>query len=310
MKTAFLFPGQGSQKPGLLHDLPETPAVQKVLTTISQLLDEDVFCFHTAEALRSTKAVQLSLLIAGIATFKAFEEEGVKPDFVAGHSVGAFGAAVASGVIDMEDAVELVELRGELMENAYPEGYGMGVVLGLDEYDLQSIINQNNDEQYPVYLANKNSPDQITISGALSSINNVLKGAEQKGARCTSLLNVSVPSHCSLLDSVAEELSNALNKISFHKPLIPYVSNQSARLLYGPEDIRRDLAESVAHSVKWHDASSILYEKGARLFIEMPPGNVLARLATKAFPGARVMSIADNGFADCLFMVEKEMQNG
>lgn len=310
MKTAFLFPGQGSQKPGLLHDLPETPAVQTVLATISQILGKDVFSYHEAEALRSTKAVQLSLLIAGIATYKAFEEEGIKPNFVAGHSVGAFGAAVASGVINIEDAVELVKLRGELMENAYPEGYGMGVVLGLGEYDLQGIINQNNDEQYPVYLANKNSPDQITISGALSSINNVLKIAEQKGARCASLLNVSVPSHCPLLESVAEELGNALSKISFHKPTIPYASNQSARLLYEPEDIRRDLAKSVAFSVKWHDASSVLYEKGARLFIEMPPGNVLARLASKAFQGARVMSIADNGFADCLYMVEREMQNG
>ncbi|MGM0876057.1 MAG: ACP S-malonyltransferase [Bacillota bacterium] len=306
MKLAFLFPGQGSQKPGLLNDLPACTAVENVLETATESLNESVFNFHSKEALASTKAVQLSLLTAGVATFKAFEDEGVKPNFVAGHSVGAFSAAVAAGVIEFKDAVKIVKLRGELMEQTYPEGYGMGVVLGMDTYKLQSLVAYHFDEKYPVFMANQNALDQITLSGALPGIQKVLNNARKNGARCASMLNVSTPSHCPLLASVSDALTEALYDILFHRPVIPYAGNRKARLLSDPVDIRLDLAESVSSAVQWHDASTVLYEKGARLFIEMPPGTVLSRLAAKAFPDARVLSVAENGFDDCQFVAKRE----
>jgi malonate decarboxylase epsilon subunit len=306
LKLAFLFPGQGSQKPGLLHELPACTAVENVLAKATETLNESIFHYHSKEALTSTKAVQLSLLTAGVATFKAFEEVGVTPDFVAGHSVGAFSAAVAAGTIEFEDAVNIVKLRGELMEQAYPEGYGMGVVLGMDADKLQSLVANHFDEKYPVFMANQNALDQLTLSGAFPGIQKVLDDARENGARCASMLNVSTPSHCPLLTSVSDALMEALHTISFQRPAIPYVGNRKARLLYEPVDIRQDLAESISSAVQWHDASTVLYEKGARLFIEMPPGTVLSRLAARAFPEARVFSVADNGFDDCQFVAKRE----
>ncbi|MFJ7470193.1 ACP S-malonyltransferase [Peribacillus frigoritolerans] len=306
MKVAFLFPGQGSQKPGLLNELPEGKTVQEILETASETLNENVYIHHSKESLCSTKSVQISLLTAGFAGFKALEAEGIIPDFVAGHSVGGVSAAVAAGVIDFKNAIKFVKLRADLMERAYPQGYGMGVVIGMEADTLQSLVSQYFDEKFPVFMSNKNAPDQITLSGALSGINRVLNAAKANGARSASLLNVSTPSHCPLFSSVSQELCIALDDIPFHRPLIPYVSNRGARLLFKPGDIRLDLAESISSPVQWHDASTVLYENGTRLFIEMPPGNVLSRLAAKEFPDARVMSISENGYDDCLFIANRE----
>lgn len=306
MKIAFLFPGQGSQKPGLLHELPSCEAVDKVLETASATLNVNVYNLHLEEPLSSTKNVQLSLLIAGVAAYKAFEAEEVKPHFVAGHSVGAFSAAVATGTIAFTDALRMVSLRGELMEWAYPEGYGMGVVLGMETRRLQSLIDFYSDNDNPVFIANQNAPDQVTISGSLHAIQRVLEGARQEGARCASILNVNVPSHCPLLQSVSDSLKEALHEIPFSRPKIPYVGNRRARVLCDPDEIKLDLAESVSAPVQWHDASTVLYEKGVRLFIEMPPGTVLANLAEKAFHDARVLSVTGNGFNDCLYIAAQE----
>ncbi|WHZ00094.1 malonate decarboxylase subunit epsilon [Peribacillus simplex] len=306
MKVAFLFPGQGSQKPGLLNELPDGNAVKEVLKEASETLNENVYNHHSKEALCSTKSVQISLLTAGIAGFKALEADGIMPDFVAGHSVGGFSAAVAAGVIEFKDALKIVRLRAELMERAYPQGYGMGVVIGMASDTLHSLVSQYFDEKFPVFVSNKNAPDQITLSGALSGIKIILNEAKVNGARSASLLNVSTPSHCPLLSSVSQELGEALDDIPFHRPLIPYVSNRGARLLFKPDDIRQDLAESISSPVQWHDASTVLYENGTRLFLEMPPGNVLSRLAAKGFPEARAMSISEYGYDDCLFIVKRE----
>ncbi|WP_153733131.1 malonate decarboxylase subunit epsilon [Sporosarcina obsidiansis] len=305
MRLAYLFPGQGSQRPGLLHELPKCEAVEEILEEASDLLNESVYNFHSEEMLGSTKAVQIALLTSGVAAYKAFEIDGNKPDFVAGHSVGAFGAAVAAGVLEFKDALKLVELRGGLMEQAYPEGYGMGVVLGLEAHRLQSIITKFMDEKQPVFMSNQNAPDQLTISGTLQGVQNILDEVQKHGARCTSMLKVSTPSHCPLLSSVSNELTEALHKISLSKPVVPFVGNRRARLLFHPDDIRQDLADSVSTAVQWHDASTVLYENGVRLFIEMPPGNVLTRLANRAFPDAKVLSVTENGFDDCLYILEK-----
>ncbi|MEY8190291.1 ACP S-malonyltransferase [Peribacillus simplex] len=306
LKVAFLFPGQGSQKPGLLNELPDGNAVKEVLKEASEILNENVYDHHSKEALCSTKSVQISLLTAGIAGFKELEADGIMPDFVAGHSVGGFSAAVAAGVIEFKDALKIVRLRAELMEWAYPRGYGMGVVIGMAADTLHSLVSQYFDEKFPVFVSNKNAPDQITLSGALSGIKIILNEAKINGARSASLLNVSTPSHCPLFSSVSQKLGEALDDIPFHRPLIPYVSNRGGRLLIKPDDIRLDLAESISSPVQWHDASTILYENGTRLFIEMPPGNVLSRLAEKGFPEARAMSITENGYDDCLFIVKRE----
>jgi len=302
MKLAFLFPGQGSQVPNMLNTLPPSQIVEDTIQEANNILNDNAYSFHTKEALQSTRAVQISLLIQGVAAFRLFKSEGIIPDFVAGHSVGAFAAAVSSGVISFSDALEIVKLRGELMENIHPEGYGMGVVLGLDTNDLQSIINDNFHENEPVYMSNLNAPGQITVSGSKKGLNKVLEASFQNGAQCASMLNVSTPSHSPLLLPVSEALEKAFDKITINPPEIPYSGNQRARLLYDPNDIRQDLSRSVSSPVRWHDATSVLYEKGVRLFIEMPPGSTLTKLADRAFSDARALSVSESGFEDCYYI--------
>jgi malonate decarboxylase epsilon subunit len=305
MKLAFLFPGQGSQKISMLHSLPDHSAVGEVLQEASEVIGEKINNLDTAEALTSTVSVQLSLLIASVAVSKAFEAEGVRPDFVAGHSVGAFGAAVTCGAMDFADALKVVKLRGVLMEEAFPSGYGMGVISGLDAKSVNDMVEAIFSEENPVYSSNVNAADQITISGSIPGINMVLDQASHGGARKAELLNVSVPSHCPLLNSVADSLYDELAHVKIRSPVVPYASNRKARLIRNSEQIREDLAFNVSHPVRWYEVSSLLCEYGTRLLIEMPSGNVLTNLNKKTLPGARSVSVDENGFENCFFLAKR-----
>jgi malonate decarboxylase epsilon subunit len=305
VKLAFLFPGQGSQKPNMLQELPEHPAVEEVLQEAMEVLGESVYNFNSEEALTSTVSVQISLLVSSVAILKVFEAEGVSPDFVAGHSAGAFSAAVACKAIGFADALRMIKLRGQLMEQAFPSGYGMGVITGMDEQTVKELANSCFTEKDPVYTANVNAPDQITIAGSIVALNQVIHRAKNRGARTAELLNVNIPSHCSLLNSVSRSLHEELSKIKFRQPVIPYAGNRTARLLRSPEHVKEDLALNVSHPVMWHNISSILCEHATRLFIEMPPGNVLASLSKKALPGARSLSVDENGFGNCLVLAKR-----
>lgn len=302
MRLSFLFPGQGSQKPDMLDELPRHPAVEAALVEASEILGESIYNFASKEALESTVSVQICLLVSSVAVLKAFESEGVYPDFAAGHSAGAFSAAVACKSLEFADALRLIKLRGQLMEKAYPEGYGMGVITGFDQMKVKEMVEIYFTEKNPIYTANINAPDQIAISGSILAINKVIHHARDRGARTAELLNVSIPSHCSLMNPVSHVLYEELLKVEFRQPVLPYACNRTARLLRTSHQIREDLAFNVSHPVMWHNISSILCENGSRLFIEMPPGNVLAGLSKKALPGARSLSLEENGFGNCLFL--------
>jgi malonate decarboxylase epsilon subunit len=306
MSIAFLFPGQGSQQPNMLHHLPEHPAVQETLHEASEVLHDDILRWDSAETLQSTVVVQVALLVVGVAAARALQAEGVQPDMVAGHSVGAFGAAVTANTLTFRDALSLVKLRGELMERAYPHGYGMGVVVGIEERKLSQIVANHFTNDAPVYIANLNSPKQITISGSVQGIETVLALAREEGASRAELLkNVRVPSHCVLMKSVSFELRKAMESISFQKPHIPYAANRTARPLRDPEAIKEDLALSVSHPVRWHEAICVLFELGTQLFVEMPPKHVLTHLAQQAFPCRRALSLADSGMRTICIVAER-----
>jgi malonate decarboxylase epsilon subunit len=306
MKVAFLFPGQGSQQANMLHDLPQHPVIDLTLKEASEVINEDILHWDTKEALRSTVAVQVSLLVASVAVARLLKEEGAQPDIVAGHSVGAFGAAVAANVLDFQDAVSLVKLRGELMEMAYPSDYGMGVVTGIKANQLKTIINKAVNNTKPVYLANINSPNQLTISGSVEGITDVLLAARKEGARKAELLKVSVPSHCELMNPISSKLANALNKVTVRKPAIPFASNRTARVLRDSQSIIEDLALSVSQPVRWHEATSLFYEMGIRLFVELPPNQVLTDLATQEFPNARSISVSSMGVRSSCILINRE----
>lgn len=310
MSTAFLFPGQGSQHPNMLRELTEHSDVSRTIREASDVLGEDILTYDTAEKLQSTRVVQLSLLIAGVATARVLQTEGAVPELVAGHSVGAFGAAVAAGALDFRDALALVNKRGELMEQAYPDGYGMGVIVGMNERQVRALIERYFAETEPVYVANLNSPDQVTVSGAIVGLETVLAHARMAGARKAQLLPVRVPSHCCLLADAAHKLAAELARIRVHTPRIPFAGNRTARPLRTAEAIRDDLAASIAAPVRWHDATSLLYELGARLFIEMPPGRVLSDLAAHAFADARCIAVAERGVKAAILLTKRMSENG
>ena len=166
VSAAYLFPGQGAQTPGFLHRLPVHPAVTQTLDEAAAVLRLDALMLDTAGALLSTRNVQLSVLVAGVAVARALAQEGMQVDAAAGLSVGAFGAAVACGALGFADALALVKIRGECMEQAYPKGYGMAAIAGLDERQVAAILEQVGGAYPEVYLANINAPSQFVVSGA------------------------------------------------------------------------------------------------------------------------------------------------
>jgi malonate decarboxylase epsilon subunit len=290
VSAAYLFPGQGAQTPGFLHRLPALPAVKRTSDEAAEALGIDVLKLDTAEALVSTRNVQLSVLIAGVAVTRALESEGMQVDAVAGLSVGAFAAAVACGALQFTDALALVKLRGECMEQAHPKGYGMAAIVGLDERQVAAILEQLGGADAEVYLANINAPTQLVVSGADAALEAAMKLARERGARRAERLAVTTPSHSPLLHAVSERLGAAMRTVEFHTPERPYVSNRRARVVRDAAGVREDLMLNVEHIVRWHDSVTVLYELGVRFFVEPPPGQALTRLAQEAFPDARAVA--------------------
>ena len=292
MSIAFLFPGQGSQAPGMLHALPDHPAITRTLDEASTTLRHDVADLDSPEALQSTIAVQLALLIAGVALARALAAEGVDAEAVAGLSVGAFAAAVHSGTISFLQAIQLVQQRAEMMTNLYPTGYGLAAIVGLTEAQVSTLVDQVHTAQTPVYVGNINAPRQIVIAGSDAGMTRVLESARKSGARKAEHLDVSVPSHCPLLEPVAAALRATLASMKLEEPRKIYVGNVKARPLRTAAAIAEDLAANIAHGVRWHDATTVLKELGSSLFLEMPPGHVLTDLARESFPEEEVKILA------------------
>jgi malonate decarboxylase epsilon subunit len=278
MSVAFTFPGQGSQMPGMLHNLPNLRAVMRTLDEISEVLQSDVRDLDSERNLDSDVSVQLTLFAAGVSTGLALIEQGVRPTAVAGLSVGAFAAAVTAGVLGLRDGVELVRLRAEEMIKLYPTGYGLSAIVGLSESQVTKIVEKTTSNQAPVFVGNINAPRQIVIAGAKVAMDKVLEEALRQGASKAVRLHVSVSSHCPLLQPVADKLRERISTMSLRPPGTIYVGNINARALRTKEFVANDLANNIAHGVRWHDATTVLKELGCNLFLEMPPGHVLSDL--------------------------------
>jgi malonate decarboxylase epsilon subunit len=305
MSVLFTFPGQGAQKPRMLHTLPPHAETDRTLAEASAALGRDVRALDTADALRSTVAVQLSLLVAGVAMARVLAAHGAAPQMVAGLSIGAWPAAVIADVLDFTDAVRLVELRGRLMEDAYPSGYGMTAIGGLTRQQLEPLIAQVHG---PVYLANLNAPRQLVISGSALALDAVAALALCNGAHRAERLAVPVPSHCPLLDAQAHALACACDQVARRRPRITYVSSSAARALFDGDRIMADLAANMARPVLWADTLRHAWERGARTALEMPSGSVLTRLAQEADFGAGVALCADGNRLDTLVQLVLEAQ--
>lgn len=278
MSSLLVFPGQGAQRPGMLQPLPAA-----VLDEASDTLGEDVRQLDCAQALESTRAVQLCLLISGVAHARQLQ---YTPDYVAGLSIGAYPAAVIAGALDFADAVRLVSLRGELMQQAYPQGYGMTAIIGAQLSTVEALLAAIHSPQTPVYLANINADNQVVIAGSNAAM--TLVAERIKGNGIAKRLAVSVPSHCALLEQPAQVLAQAF--VALKSPRITYLSSTRARPIHNPEQLRDDLAFNMCRIVDWRGTVQSAYERGVRLQIELPPGSVLTGLSRRVFEQGTVIA--------------------
>lgn len=286
MKILFTFPGQGTQRAGMLQKLPQDG---DIMTRVRAVLGDETDTLDTEEVLKHTRAVQLCLLIAGVACAEELERNGVLPDMVCGLSIGAFPAAVVAGALSFEDALRLVALRGDLMEQAYPQGYGLTAITGLQLHQIERLV-----EGSGTYIANINAEQQIVIAGREEDMAAVAQKALASGAQKAKQLAVSVPSHCELLAEPAQKLKQAFADVTLNRPRCTYLSGSTARVAWQPEQIAEDLALNMSRTVRWRDAMIAANERDVRLAIEMPPGSVLTGLTRQAFREGEMVCAENN----------------
>lgn len=305
MSSLLVFPGQGAQQPGMLQRLPPSPEIRACLDEASEVLGENVLTLDSPQALASTRAVQLCLLIAGVACARTLQQAPVKADYVAGLSIGAYPAAVVAGALGFADALRLVSLRGQLMQQAYPQGYGMTALIGLDLALVEGLLAQVHSPQTPVYLANINADSQVVIAGSEAAMHAVAELARGCGVGVAKRLAVSVPSHCPLLEQPAQILAAAFAEVPLQVPTLGYLSGSRARPLRTVEQVRDDLAFNMCRVVDWRGTVQSAYERGVRLQIELPPGAVLTGLARRVFAQGTVIAF-DGARLDTLQALMRE----
>ncbi|WP_111495861.1 ACP S-malonyltransferase [Marinobacter bohaiensis] len=286
MKSAFLFPGQGSQSVGMLGDAAEAwPIIAETFDEASQVLGFDLWSIcknGPEEDLNSTAITQPALLTASIALWRQwFVAGGPRPEFLAGHSLGEYSALVAAESLNFFDAVKLVRLRGELMQSAVPAGEGrMAAVLGLED-DVVIAACEEAAEGEVVAAVNFNAPGQVVIAGNASAVDRAIDICKGKGAKRALPLPVSVPSHCSLMKPAADELAKTLDEVDFNDAVIPVVQNVNAAPEQSSDTLKENLLQQLYSPVLWTDSVRYLSEEGASVAIECGAGKVLAGLAKR-----------------------------
>ncbi|GAB3016383.1 ACP S-malonyltransferase [Bowmanella dokdonensis] len=282
-KLAFVFPGQGSQAVGMLADLAATyPQVEQTFAEAGDALGYDLWKLTQTgpEAdLNATHRTQPALLAASVAIWRVWEAQGGdKPDILAGHSLGEYSALVCAGVLNFADAVKLVQLRGELMQEAVPAGTGaMAAIIGLDDDKVITACEQAAHGQV-VSAVNFNSPGQVVIAGHADAVARASEACKEAGAKRALPLPVSVPSHCALMRPAADKLALELQKLTFHQPVIPVVNNVDVAMPEQPEQIKQALVRQLYSPVRWTESVMKLTELGIEQVLEAGPGKVLTGL--------------------------------
>ena len=283
MVFAAIFPGQGSQSVGMMQELYQSSStIQNIYEQASSLLGYDLWKLTSSDdnnELSSTIYTQPAMFVAGIASWNHYIENfDIKPSYMAGHSLGEYTALVCSGAIDFNDALSIVKTRSELMQNAVPEGEGaMAAIIGLEDKKVIELCDQYKGNNI-VDAVNFNAPGQVVIAGEKKGIDKIIENAKDFGAKRALLLNVSVPSHCSLMDCVASELKEKLNSIKINETKIPVINNLEASVYKNALHILDGLSNQVRKPVKWTQTIQYLVKQNINIHIEFGPGGVLTGL--------------------------------
>lgn len=286
MKTAFLFPGQGSQHVGMGRDLYERePTARAVFDEADDLLGFSLssLCFSgPEEALTDTINQQPALFVTGMAAWAVIREQSEWPpaDFIVGHSLGELSALTAAGSLTFADGLALVRRRGELMKEAGEREPGaMAAVLGLDVGIIEAVCTAARDKcGRPVQIANDNCPGQVVISGDRSALQEAMTGAEVAGARKVVLLPITIAAHSPLMASSAQAFARDVAATPVAPPSVPLIANLTAGPLTSPAEIRAELTGQLTGGVQWTNSMRYLRSQGVENFIEVGPGDVLTKL--------------------------------
>ncbi len=293
MKRVALFPGQGSQSVGMLAEISELSSViQHTFSQASESLGYDVWALCQQDSdnqLNQTEFTQPALLTASVALWRFMQERKMTVDYMAGHSLGEYSALVCANALTLEDAVTLVQKRGQLMQNAVPAGTGaMAAVLGLDDATVESVCQQIEGDVWP---ANYNAAGQVVIAGAAAAVDAAIEACKSAGAKRAVLLPVSVPSHCPLMEVAASQFAEILDGVSIDTPEVPILHNVDASLAGEPSDIVQKLKQQLYRPVRWATINAWLKAADVKQVYEVGPGKVLTGLYKRVDKEAELIAL-------------------
>lgn len=301
MSVALLFPGQGAQQPGMLGRLPDGPAAAAALEEAKTALGEMGFtaALDSARSLTDTVATQLCLLVSGVVCARSLElDHGMTAEFVAGHSVGAFAAAVAAGVLSLTEALVAVQIRAESMRAACQGGaWGMAAVTGLPTRATEHVVEAAATEHDPLWVANINSATETVVGGTETALVNAAQVAAAAGATAVRRLDVAVASHGPIQAHTAQTMKDQLSAVPRRPTRLRYLTNTGGRVVSTSGAVLDDLAAAVGQPVRWYDGVRLLAELEVTATVEAAPGHTLTRLMASAAPHVAACAIDDIGVA-------------
>ena len=299
---AIVFPGQGSQSVGMMSGFADLPVVEQTFREAHDAVGVDYWTMirdGPPEALNQTVNTQPLMLVAGVATWRAWRGRGgAMPAWFAGHSLGEYTALVAAEALRFEDALSVVRFRAQAMQEAVPEGVGgIAAILGLDDARLPEVLARSAQGEV-VEAANLNSPGQVVIAGHRGAVERAMAAAKEAGAKRAVMLPMSAPSHCSLMKPAADRLRERLGGIEVRKPVVPVVHNRFVEAFDDPSRIRLSLVEQLDHPVRWIETVEFLVRNGVKRIVECAPGKVLTGLSRRIAGGVECVSVQDSAALD------------
>src|SRR5215813_12229966 len=295
---AYIFPGQGSQAPGMGKDLAEKfPAAKQVFEEADDALGfslSDICFAGPADRLQLTENTQPAILTVSIAALRAMQAEGLPlPAFVAGHSLGEYSALVAAGALSLSDAVKTVRARGQYMQEAVPVGTGaMAAILGSDPQTVNAACEEASQGEV-CSAANINSPSQVVIAGATGAIDRAIEILKARGAKRAMKLNVSAPFHCAMMKPAQDRLAADLDKLQFNDLQTPLITNVDAQAINTGDKARESLVRQVSQPVRWLESVEFLISQGVKTFVEIGPGKVLSGLVRQIDRSVQCVNVED-----------------